>query len=41
MSNYDQECLTALYASMDFMAANDFDTAQVLEAIILIENKNR
>ena len=40
MSNYDKNALTALYASMDFMAANDIDTAQVLEAIIFIENKN-
>ena len=37
MTKYEKECLTALYASLDFMQCNDMDGTQVIKAIQSIE----
>ncbi len=39
MTQYDQEALTALYASLDFMQCNDFDVTEINKAINKIESK--
>jgi hypothetical protein len=36
-TRYEKECLTALYASLDFMQCNDLDSSQVIKAINHIE----
>ena len=37
MNGYDQEALTALYSSLDFMKCNDMDCTQVEAAIVVVE----
>ncbi len=39
-TRYEKECLTALYASLDFMQCNDIDASQVIKAIQSIEEKH-
>ena len=41
LTPYDQEMLTALYASYDFMKCNDLPCEEVNQAILLIEAKNK
>tara|TARA_R110000822_G_C15011259_1_gene461986 strand:- start:407 stop:541 length:135 start_codon:yes stop_codon:yes gene_type:complete len=41
LTPYDQEMLTALYASYDFMKCNDLPCEEVKQAILLIEAKNK
>jgi len=41
MRPHDQECLTALYKSLDFMMCNDLPCDEVRRAIHEIESKYR
>jgi hypothetical protein len=41
MSIYDQEALTALYKSLDFMQCNDLPCEEVKAAISKIESTNK
>jgi len=40
MSIYDQEALTAMYKTVEFMECNDLPCDEVKTAISIIESKN-